>query len=276
MEQREQREFLNRYVWLALVSFCLVTPLVGCSPSDSPKIVPSEGNKSAPNRPISRPAPPTAEIIVNEGFSGVTKLCADFENNSPAWISYGPKGQFQISYPGKPPRLGLRFELNSTDNTQDRVGFQFNKNEKPRLFKSSESDGKAAEILSNESTNKPVLRCFRRFASDFIWMDSYLVEIGAKLSGDWSCQGPIGSMKISEEGTVASSLGLGEIFIWSKNGQPSIDIFLRGAAGSPEQNQYGSFFESSVSFDDFKQNRWSYQTSSPSGEVQTNVCTRTQ
>lgn len=251
-----------------LVGLALIS---GCSPSDRPKIVPA---KSVFQGSLRSPAPPVdAGLTINTALTGTTFVCADHVAGSVFWLSYGDKGRVERSGFNAAASTGVRFESGSLRNDTDRTGFSFEANKAPALYRSTHSQGRVAELFFDEAQH-PVQTCFQKLGPYFIWMDSQLVSASKSLTGRWSCEGPLGSVAITEDGEITTSMGQGQAFLWSGKRDIALTAFFSGPAQPGKQAQYERFSQFGLLIEGLPQGQWSYETTGAGGKIQRNACAR--
>lgn len=262
--------FMQNVASFVLCLSVTLTMLVGCSPSDAPKIVAADhGMQGAVKEPVRRPT----TILINTALDGATMLCADYQLG-PTWLNYGPKGQVTRIDRAGIASAGFRFELGSFVTGNHRAGLQFAVNEMPTLYKWARSDGRTAELLNNENTNAPAMRCFRKLPENFLWIDFTLTNELQYMPGNWACNGPLGNFALNEEGAINTGQGLGQTFVWGIGDKRMMTVFWAGALQFNGLQQYDKFIDAELHLSDLANGQFTYDAIDSTGQVARHACSK--
>jgi hypothetical protein len=259
---------------MGVATIGMLLMLGGCLFDDGPKIVPAQkGVRASMQVTQQTQQGPRVTIVVNKGLEGANLLCGSYEVG-PVWLSYGENGQVVEQRRDGSTRSGFRFELGNPLLGNHRTGFQFDKKEEPKLYKRDQSDGSSVEMLNNEKTDAPVMRCFRSLPQEFVWVDFNLLESAPKFVGAWACDGPLGAMSIGENGGMSTGQGPAQAFIWTYKKNALLSVFM-GNPGQPSaKRNFDRFFEATLQLDSLAQGTWGYDMASANGQSEHHTCTK--
>jgi len=245
--------------------------LSGCFFDDGPKIVPAKNGWSGTPAVAQRVPEPQISLSVNRALEGTNVLCASYEAG-PLWMAHADRGLFTETRKDGSNRTGLRFELGNPILGNHRTGIQFSKNEEPRLYKRDQSDGASVEMLNDDKTDAPVLRCFKTLPDATIWVEYDLLETAPRLQGSWACEGPLGAMTMNDSGQMTTAQGAAQAFLWTHKRVPFISVFLQAAAPLQGPLKFDRFFEAGLGLNKLGSGEWTYDTTGSDGRMVQNTC----